>query len=746
MATFSLASSRLSSAAAAAFTLCGLSLLVGCGLGTIARPAPANSSTTISGRIHGGEQPISGATVDLWETGTTGYGTGATQLVASTTSAITTGTFTFPTANVPANCTGGPFAYITASGGDPTGRTLTNQNHAVLMVAVLGSCSGTGASTFVDIDEVTTVAAAYALSGFSTVSGAAGSLASLNIGAPATNARGLADAVANATLLVNTGLGTSNPSTATVELPSVAINSLANSIAACTNATEYNVAPCTTVFSLATPPGGTQPTNIFQALLNIAHYPGQNVTALLHMATPDAPFFPVLAGGSTSSTSTSVLNDFTLGIAYPNATLAAASTGPVGLAIDNTDNVWTVGAGNGTSGSTYNYIGELPSASSGGPYTATLGSNSALNGNRTVRTAAFDLLGNFWLSDKAKSTGGLIEIAAGAAISSATENLFSTLSSGGLDPNDWAVAIDGAGNPWTASYGGQGNCSTTQSGNLCDYVEFVKSGAAYAATDLFPSATAQTPTVRGIAADAVSSSLGYGNIWTANYGNFSGTAVGGTTIEVLTPSTGVLATITIGSTADAPYGIALDSTGGAYVTTEETGSSALYYVPQGTADGSTIPSTVSTSGTATTLADIPNTITAPASSATTPVPLGGFNNPGYLAVDGAGNIFVGNNNYGTIVEYSPTLSGYLSPYYGFAPSIATVATPTNQALFTCTDTDSVTTCAIAGLANKHSLIPLAIDRAGSVWSMDSAGTLLEIIGTAAPTNPILAAGQSGTLP
>jgi hypothetical protein len=736
-----LSSGLLPASVVAACALCGLTPLVGCGIGTIASPTPVTSSTSISGYIHGGEQPISGATVELWETGATGYGTGAAQLVASTTSAVTTGTFEFPTANIPANCTGGPFAYVTASGGDPTGKTTTTNNHAILLAAVLGSCSGTGASTIIEINEVTTVAAAYALSGFSTVSGSAGSLASLDIGAPLTNAQGLADGFATAALLVNTEFGTALLSSATVELPTAAINSLANTVAACTNAAEYNVAPCTTVFSLATPPNGTQPANIFQALLNIAHYPGNNVTALLHVAAPPLPFFPVLAGGSTSSSSTSVLNDLSLGIAYPNAVLAAASTGPVGIAIDNTDNVWAVGAGNGTSSSTYNYIGELPSASSGGPYTATLASVSALNGNRTVRNGAFDLLGNFWLSDKGKNSGGLIEIPAGDSSSSAIETNFAKLS--GLDGNDWTVAIDGAGNPWTASYGGQGNCSTTTSGNLCDYVEYVKSGSTYTPTDLFNSATAATPTVRGIAADAVSLSAGNGNIWTANYGDFSN-SIGGTTVEVLTPSTGALATVTIGATADAPYGLALDTTGGAYVTTEAT--SGLYYVPQTTANGSTISSTVSTSGTSAALAGISNTTTAPASTATTPVALGGFNNPGYLAVDGAGSVFVGNNNYGTIVEYSPTLKGYLSPFYGFAPSIATVATPANQSLFTCKDTDSVTTCSIAGLANKKSLIPLAIDRAGSVWSMDSAGTLLEILGTAAPTNPILAAGQSGQLP
>jgi hypothetical protein len=724
--------------------------------------APADMvATTITGRVHGGEQPISGATINLYVTGTTGYGAGATTLIASTTSAISTGNFTFPTSNVPANCTGkGPYAYITASGGDPSGQTTTTTpgwtggNHAILLAAMLGTCSNVGASTTVDLDEVTTVAAAYALGNFATVSGAAGTLATLNIGAPTTNTQGLADAAANSALLVNTTTGTANASTATVLVPTAAINSLANTLAACVNATEYNAGQCPTIFGLATPPNGSKPSNIFQAAMNIAKFPGQNVTALLGEVSSTPPFAPALAGGTTTATTVSVLNDLSLGIAYLNSTLSTAKTTPVGIAIDNSDNVWVLGAAAKTPA--YNYIAELPRASNGGVYTAQLQTAANFASGNTIRNGIFDTSGNLWLSYKGTtgSASGALEVAvanltASSAINSSTVYQFNTTYTA-LDANDWILAIDGSNNVWTASYGGQGNCTTATSGTECDYVELAKSST-YAPVDTFGTSSVMeaSASVRGIAADAVSTSSGLGNIWTANYGDFSGTAEGGQTLEVLTPSTGALASYIVGPSNSSPYGVALNATGGAYVTTNLATASGLYYVAQGTATGS-VASSIDTTGQSTTLANIATTSSAPASSATTAVALGGFNTPGYVAVDGAGNVWVANallnnSSNGTIIEYSPSLKGILSPYYGFAPSIASAGTSTRQALFTCT-TATTTTCSVAGAATSAPLIPIAVDRAGSVWAMDTTGQLMEIIGTAAPTNPILASGATGSLP
>jgi hypothetical protein len=728
----------------AAFAICMLPVLSLSGCAVVnpdASMAPATALTTISGVVHGGQQPLSGATVQLWETGTTGYGTGAAQLVAQTTTAIGTGAFTFSPSNVPANCTHGPYAYITASGGDPTGLTLTAQNHAVLMAAVLGNCTSVGSSTIVTIDEATTVAAAYALSGFSKVSGAAGTLATLNVGAPSTNAQGLADAMANASLLA-TANGFAASSTATVQLPTATVNSLANTIAACVNTAEYTSSPCSTMFGLATPPAGTQPTNVFQALLNIAKYPGNNVTALLNVAPAASPFQPTLAGGTTSGSSTSVLNDLTLGIAFPNSTLSGASAKAAALAIDGSDNLWVLGAGTGTTSTTFNYITELSSGSTGYTVTNTLGSTATLAGTHNIRNGIFDTLGNLWMSDG--SVAQVIEIPSGSGAAGATAYPFTSLNTN-LAANDYIAVVDGSNNVWTSSYRAQGSCqgpTSTTANTVCEYLELQKSGTTYTAANTFATNQVGDLSVRGMAADAKT-----GNIWAANYGLLSPTTTPGNTVEVLSPTTGVAQTITVGGAGDAPVGIAIDATSGGWVTTPTV--AGLYYVPA----GSTSASSIAAANVTNPPSGIMNTTNAPASTATTPVAIGGLKTDTYDAIDGAGNVWIANAGYQSIVEYGPSYNcgssctgAFLSPYYGFSPSIATVATPANQSLFTCTTTTS-TTCAIAGGTITGSNTQIGIDRAGSVWTLTgSTGTLVEIVGTAAPTNPILAAGQYGVQP
>jgi hypothetical protein len=766
-----------------------------------------------------------------------GYGSGPPTLIASTTTAAVTGAFSFPNANVPANCQAGPYAYITASGGDPTAATTNNVNTGILLVGMIGPCTTTGANTSVVINELTTVAAAYALGNFATDTSG-----TVKIGASSTNAQGLADAVANAGLLVNISTGSANPSTASVALPGNLINALGNSLVACVNSTSSGSnlsTSCANLYSYTTPPpSGTAPADVFQAAMNMAKYPGNNVSNILSLAGSTPPFQPTLNYGSGSS----VQNDLTLGISYPNVTMqgigynnylsSSNNNAPVSIAIDGSDNVWEIGATNGTlDTSHYNYISELTSSSAGATLTNTLGSTAALDGTHTVRTAAFDTAGNMFLSDKSSTTGSLIEIASGASLSSATElTAFTTLtlSTGSLDPNDWWVAVDASNNPWTASYGGAGNCTTAGSGTVCDIVEYTKSGSSYTPGVLFGGAQKNAATSRGGAVDTVSTSSGFGNVWSTNYGIIGGSTAG-TSLQVLKPSTGALSTITLGSTASRPEGVALDASGNGFITTNATAAtSGLWLVPQGTGT-STISSVVSTTGQSA-LTNILTTGNNPASTATTALQTGGLSSPGYDAVDGAGRVWVANNTYGTLVEYDPVQKAYLSPFYGFSPSLTTAPTsfssaqvtiasgtpvsaniyaPNNvaigqtvtlsgftgssytclnggpytvtalggtidsyfsitlpgttctaqsksavvgtvtvnsstQALFTCTGTSTIRCSINAGNIPGNTYI--GIDRAGTVWTFGAQGTLTGIIGTAAPTNPVLAAGQAGVLP
>jgi hypothetical protein len=783
-------------------------LLVGCGGGTGASlPATTYATTSIHGQVHGGQQPVAGSLVQLWETSTSGYGGTATQLVASTTTA-TNGTFTFPTANIPANCATGPFAYITARGGDPTGGTGSNPD--LLEVAALGSCSNVGASTYVFLNEVTTVAAAYALGSFA--SDASGVI---SVGAPSSNAQGLADAVANALLLANTTTGTANASTPAMLLPTAAIDTLADIAASCVNSLPPFAASssCTRLMSYATPPGtsATAPTDTFQALVNIARYPGSNVNALLGLDGGTAsPYQPTLAGGDGT---TSALNDLSLGISFPNLTLAHQSTQATFMTIDATDNVWVVGANNGTS----NYISELTSSSATGTPALTNTLDASITSSQNVRGAAFDTGGNLWLTNG--NHGEVIELPASSLAAPTATGTVYTYATTALSNNTYALAIDSSSNVWTAAYGGLGNCVNTGTNKSCAYVEFPAGNYATPVTTF--NGTAQyTASVRGLAIDK------NGNIWSADYGQF-GSTTPGNSVEILAPAstTATLTTVTVGAAGAGTYGVAIDASNDGWVTTAT--AAGLYEVAAG--------GTSATSAAAASPATVSTTASTPASTSTGAVPVGGLAVPQYLAIDGAGNIFVANSGYGTVVQYAPTYNGstngYLSPFYGFSPSLtaptatesvtgysdngttgvitfttatgannfvtgqsvavsgltgadagfngtysviatglssskfevsstntsgaanasvtATAAyTPYDQSLFACTTASSVTSCAptntgLFGAGNDA----IAIDRAGSVWTLSTANSgLLEILGVAAPANPVLASEGYGAKP
>jgi hypothetical protein len=877
-------SSSLPKAAAVALAG-GMALLSGCGLGTVATdvtsaPAPV-SGLQIAGTVHGASTPISGALVKLYVSGN-GYGTGATLVGTSTRTAAGSGAFSFTTPFTSASCTSpaSQIVYLTISGGDPTGGDASGgtNNHAILMASVLGTCSSLpSASTMhVSINEATTVAAAYALSGFTTVTSSAGGLASLSIGAPSTNTQGLLDAAANALLLVPTfytgasgsGVaGFANSSTANILLPTATVNSLANIMTSCVNASDYTSYPCadqtvnsvTTkgLFTLATPPFGSAPSNVYQAFLNIAKYPGSNVPALLGLGSSFSLFQPTLT--TTTVSSTTAPNDLTLGIGFPNGYQATGTLAQIEIALDKNDNVWLLGNSNGTSTTSPGYVSEIAASSTSGGPTFSLGSTSAIPGSEAVRWGAFDTNNNLWLTDG--NDLDVFEIPS-ANVSSATQITLGTVSpstfgsssytttlttenSAAIDPQEYVLAIDGSNNIWSATYGKAGNCltstSTATTQNDCNAVELPGGAGGTAVIDQFgvlgSKVYVNTPTVRGIFADANTNANltpgELGNIWFTNYGVASATVGGtktpGNTVQVLTPSTGSVAAITVGPTSAGLWGIALDKSSDAFVvssTTTSTNSPALYQVPVQVTNGESITNVVPANA----INGIPVTTSAPASSSTVnssstvAVPAGGLYTPANLAVDGAGNVWIANQGFSTLVEYSLTSDAYLSPYYGFSPSFvgttlpitaysvttagagtfytpvsanltvgqtvtlsgftsttgtflngqavtvltvgaknftATVSNPPStavskqpdtglgtvtalpaQTLFTCSGANCGVTGGLLGTPTS-----VAIDRAGSVWTASvTNGMAVEIIGTAAPTDPVLADGKYGVLP
>ena len=301
----------------------GALMLSGCAMdftGRVVNNAATNVSTT--GSVHGGQQPVGGALITLMVPGSTGYGSAATVLATAVTTAA--GGFTLPSYTCPANSGD---VYLLATGGSAG----AGVNPAAVEAALLGPCSQLSSSTFIRITEVTTVAAAYGLAPFATVTAT-----STGIGAPATNLQGLTNAFAAVNNLApfTSGYAQAPGAIAGLVLPQAELNTLANILAGCVNSggSTASTAPCGMLFAAATPPGGVAPVDTFQAALNIALNPGTNTSALFSISTANAPFQPTL---------TSAPSDFAVGIKYTGGGITG-SYGTDGLAIDTAGNAWIV--------------------------------------------------------------------------------------------------------------------------------------------------------------------------------------------------------------------------------------------------------------------------------------------------------------------------------------------------------------------------------------------------------------------
>jgi len=138
-------------------------LLSGCafggGPGSQSASAVPAALTHISGSVFGGQQPVSGATIQLYSVGTLGAGSPSTPLIASTVTTNGSGQFNITGTY---SCTSATEVYIVALGGNAGSGT----NTTLSLMAALGPCSALTSSTFINMNELTTVAAVYALAPF----------------------------------------------------------------------------------------------------------------------------------------------------------------------------------------------------------------------------------------------------------------------------------------------------------------------------------------------------------------------------------------------------------------------------------------------------------------------------------------------------------------------------------------------------------------------------------------------------
>jgi len=284
--------------------LAGTLALSGCGTAPV---TSAVKTLQIAGAVHGGQQPVTGATLQLYAVGTTGDGSAATPLILTTaTTSDGSGSATDGNANAANNLNTlpagfftltnqyvcppqGAEVYLVAKGGNP-GLAAGTNNPALAMMAALGPCSALTPTTNIFIDELTTVGSVAALYPYMTSYAA--------VGSGTGDATALANAFAKVNEYTNTSSGTVPGPTlpASTYASSTEIDTLADVIAECINSAGNtgSTSACATLFAY-TPNGGTTPTDTIGAVINILQNPNQNVCPIWQMTPATGPYMPTLS-------------------------------------------------------------------------------------------------------------------------------------------------------------------------------------------------------------------------------------------------------------------------------------------------------------------------------------------------------------------------------------------------------------------------------------------------------------------
>jgi hypothetical protein len=375
----------------------------------------------LQGKVHGGQQPVGGATIQLYTVSTAGYYGGvSTPLIPTTVLSNPDGSFSITGKYPSYTCEPGDYLYIVATGGNP-GIAGTQNNSALALMTGLGPCAGVTSSSFISINELTTVASVWALGTFIN--------STTNVTTSPTNVAGLGQAFAAINKLVNTTTGTiSGPALPTgATLPIAEINTLADILATCVNTVDSGSpstqsSACQTLF---TGVGVSAPLDTITAAIILSHSPGRGLSLYSSASGTGAPFQPTLSAVPT---------DWTIAINYIGGGLNA----PKGIAVDQAGSVWIANSGN-NSVTKLDNTGAALSPANG--FTA-----GAMNAPAAI---AIDLNGNAWVANSGNST--VTQLSSGGTTGT-------SFGGGGLNVPR-SIAIDGIGNVWVGNFG---NSSVTQ--------------------------------------------------------------------------------------------------------------------------------------------------------------------------------------------------------------------------------------------------------------------------------------------
>lgn len=573
----------------------------------------------VHGTVFGGRQPIAGANVYLYAANTTGYGAASVPLLVTPVTTDAGGNFSI-TGDYTCPSTASQ-VYLYTVGGNPGSGT----NTAAGLMAALGTCPGSGVlspTLTVNVDEVSTIATAFAIAGYATdpthVSSSGTALAKT----------GIANAFATVTNLENlsSGVALSVTPAGNGKVPQSKINTLADILAACINSTGPSSTQCSTLLSNAKS-GSTTPTNTAAAAINIAHNPGANVATLYSLVPATAvPWQPTLSAAP---------NDFLLPITYTGGGMSS----PTAVSVSATGNVWVAN---------YFYV-----VSEFSPTGATTAFPSGITGSGINQSygMALDVSGNVWIANEQTSpntgSGNVTEL------NSSGGTVAMTLTGGGIN-YPVAAAADSNGNMWFANYGNATVSVLNSSGAA------VSPAGGWGGTSLaFPVALAidashnawvanqasstsiskvssTGTTVTNYACDcngpsgiAIDSSS---NVWVANYY--------GNSVSEVSSSGSLLVDAATGGGVDHPQGIAVDGNGTVWVA-NFLGNSISQL--SGTGSGS------------------PGTLLSPSSGFGIDAPM---SHPYALAIDGSGNIWVSNFANSTLTQFVGAAAPVKTPLTG----------------------------------------------------------------------------------
>ncbi len=721
--------------------------LAGCGAGPKAGVANVDSIGPLNGLVHGGPNSIVGAAVTLYATQSNGYGGQGLPLATTTTDGD--GTFSFNPSSY--TCPSGQQAYVVIVGGN-TGGNIDNANS--MLIAAIGSCSSLNSNTFIWVDELTTVAAAYALGNFISIDGN-----TVNISAPANNnaatgscsgtgtsmscvAAGLSHAFLNAQTLINgvgstsalptgavnsnppqnsgstaliTALGASsaptgaNPYTLGNTIPVPVINSLGNILQACVNSTggtSGDGSSCGNLFLYSTPSSTyststTAPTNTLQAIMNIARYPFVNVSNIYSLSTATSHYQPSLSV---------VPNDWSISIQYHSVNVASTVKpigAPFNIVLDANDNLYVSANSTGTS----------PTGSGAVPVLVTQLSSNGIGNWQTSLTSstvcATNLTGN--LCNEAVDASGNVYLADSGYLYQLTPSGTATRFSLVLDANTTLKPVNVAVDRYNTLYVASNN--TTGTANLATYPA--------GSTTSAPSAV----TANGVAQllSPIPGGLGFdsnGDLGITLYGAASMFSVFlpniGTTSTVF--DTAQRGTLSATSTDTQMEGVIFDASNNFYTVN----LTRMFELPAG-----------SYSGTATNIS----------------VPSSGQMRVG--AIDGGGTIWIPdpNSTGGAIHSYYSNLpTPSLAVFTGCLPwgSSATVAT--NATVGTTSTASTLCNPAVWNGTSTQQTPPrgsrnIVIDSSGAMWiGAGNNFSIVQILGVAAPTWPLLAYSKFGVQP